>query len=281
MSRLSRPYQIALGAIALLAVVWLLALRPHKSSSGEESATSSTPTSTTSKAKPSLPTAPGVAGLTRAIEKAHGAVAQSEQNAKQLQQKSAEASSPTASTPGDTATAGARARTPRTHAAPGSTKSSTPSRSHASAGTAAKPHPSPSARGALSGELLVNKMLTRGYTVALLFWNPESSEDGFVHAQLQLLLAAERGFHRVSVGGRELGDASVVEEPRGQREEKLFLIQAPASRVASFGSVTRVVQVFETPTLLIVGPKQRLVKPLTGFRSAFAIEQALDEAPSA
>src|SRR5947209_5209005 len=133
MSQLSRPYQIALGAIALLAVVWVVALRGHKSSGGEERATSSTPPASTPAAarpqastpvaKPSQPTAPGVAGLTRAIEKAHGAVAQSERNAKQLERKSAEASSSTATTP-------------TTQAAPGASTSTAPTRSR----SAAKPH---------------------------------------------------------------------------------------------------------------------------------------------
>jgi hypothetical protein len=279
MSQLSRPFQIALAAVVLLAAVWLLALRGHKSSGEGEHQSSSAQTTTA--AKPSLPTAPGVAGLTRAIEKAHGAVALSERNAKQLQEKSAEASNPSAASPSSQKSAS----TTRS-GAPGASKKSAPSASvsHHHAATRSRAGSAPaSAHAARSGEALVQEKLAQGYTVALLFWNPQAADDRFVHEQLKLLLSAERGARAVALDGnaRELGDASVVEEPRGQKaEEKLFLEQTPAGKVASFGSVTRAVQVYQTPTLLIVNPKHQ-VSTLTGFRSAFAIEQALDEAPSA
>jgi hypothetical protein len=58
--QLTLPYRIALLAIALLGVIWFVALRP-----------SSTPT-------PAAVTAPGVKGLTNAIKDAHGAVAKSD-----------------------------------------------------------------------------------------------------------------------------------------------------------------------------------------------------------
>lgn len=108
MAQLSRPYQIALGVLALFAVVWVIALRPHSTnSSGAGSSPAATPTPA---AKPAAPatgsgsatgntssiyhgSAPGVQGLTRAIAKAHGAVSTSEQNAKQLTERSAQASS--------------------------------------------------------------------------------------------------------------------------------------------------------------------------------------------
>src|ERR1700720_1730825 len=102
MAQLSRPYQIALGVVALLGLVWVMALRGHGSNPSEPSPASpakSTPAPTAaSEAKPAAaPTpvyhgaAPGVEGLTRAIAKAHGAVATSQQNAQQLQGKSAQA----------------------------------------------------------------------------------------------------------------------------------------------------------------------------------------------
>jgi cytoskeletal protein RodZ len=114
MAQLSRPYQIALGAVVVLGLIWAVALRAHGSNPSEPAPTSpaaSTPapastaksassaTSAAAEAKAAAaPTpiyhgaAPGVEGLTRAIAKAHGAVATSQQNAQQLQSKSAEAS---------------------------------------------------------------------------------------------------------------------------------------------------------------------------------------------
>src|SRR2546421_5070815 len=100
MAQLSRPYQVALAAIVLLAAVWLLALRGHSSGGGESTSTPAPkPSTSTRPGAPYTPykgSAPGVAGLTRAIQKAHGAVAQSERNAKRLEERSAQASNPNA-----------------------------------------------------------------------------------------------------------------------------------------------------------------------------------------
>lgn len=66
MSQVSRPMQIALGATLLLLVVWFLALRPKPDTAAESAA----PAPATQEA----PAAPGTAGLTKAIDKARGAV---------------------------------------------------------------------------------------------------------------------------------------------------------------------------------------------------------------
>ena len=96
MMQLSRPFQIVLVTFCLFAAVWFFALRGHSAStSGGGSSPPSAASPAAQPATPSTPyhgSAPGVAGLTRAIEKAQGAVTQSEQHAKRLQQKSAQAS---------------------------------------------------------------------------------------------------------------------------------------------------------------------------------------------
>ncbi len=103
MAQLSRPYQIALGAVAVLGLVWVMALRGHAANPSEPAPTAPPAPSSTAKAvaeakAAAAPTpvyhgaAPGVEGLTRAIAKAHGAVATSQQNAAQLKRKSSEAS---------------------------------------------------------------------------------------------------------------------------------------------------------------------------------------------
>lgn len=52
---------------------------------------------------------------------------------------------------------------------------------------------------------------------------------------------------------------------------------ALASQVNSFGSITRDIQVYQTPTLLIINPK-RQVATITGLTDEFALEQAIAEA---
>src|SRR5439155_24217646 len=184
MAHLSRPYQVALGAICVLAAVWFVALRGHSSSNGGGSSVPSPqPAAPAKPAAPSTssPSAPGVAGLTRAIEKARGAVTESERNAKQLQQKSAEASSPSSGAPPVSSTGPARPGTSPTHRSSAATRTDAPgARSH-SAHAGAKPTGTP-ARHAR-----VEAALKRGHTVVVLFWNPKGADDRAVRLQLREL----------------------------------------------------------------------------------------------
>jgi hypothetical protein len=84
MSQVSRPMQIALAATLLLLAVWFVALRP-KPTSGGGSAAAPAPSAQ------SAPTAPGAKGLTRAVDKAHGAVATANGDAARAEQSDAEA----------------------------------------------------------------------------------------------------------------------------------------------------------------------------------------------
>src|ERR1700730_17584211 len=105
MAQVSRPYQIALAALGVLALAWFAVLHRPGSSPSEPAPAPSAHVSASGPAASAgangsagarTPAyhgaAPGVAGLTRDIAKAHGAVSQSEKNAAQLQTKSAQAS---------------------------------------------------------------------------------------------------------------------------------------------------------------------------------------------
>src|ERR1700693_3649474 len=137
MTHISRPFQIALLAMGLFAAVWFVALRGQSGSTGGSGSTpaSSTPAQAGKPPAPggsapgsaAAPTpiyhgaAPGVEGLTRAIAKAHEAVATSQQNAKQLAQSSAQASGDSSagtSTAGST-TGNAHAPTTSSNTTPG------------------------------------------------------------------------------------------------------------------------------------------------------------------
>jgi hypothetical protein len=271
MAQLSRPYQIALAALVVLAAAWFILLRPHSSSS--ESSSSSAPASSPSTASashssapsganPAAPSsvyhgsAPGVEGLTKAVAKAHEAVATSQRSAKQLEERSAQASSTgTPSGAGASASAPAAGTAAATAAAP-KTSSST----HTSASSSVK------------NQALVEGELKQGKVVVLLFWNPKGADDVLVHRELQLLVhlhhsaakaKAEEVRHADRFFGLELDKTIAVHE-------------GPASSVASFGSITRGVQVYSTPTIVIVNPKGQ-ASTLTGFADAYTIEQAIEE----
>ncbi|HEX3518919.1 MAG TPA: hypothetical protein VHT29_07785 [Solirubrobacteraceae bacterium] len=285
MAQLSRPYQIALGVLALLAVVWVIALRPHSTnSSGAGSSPAATPTLP---AKPAAPangsgsatsktssiyhgSAPGVQGLTRAIAKAHGAVSTSEQNAKQLTERSAQASST---------------------ANPSSSSSSSPSSSAQSSAPAAKtpsaatgaPKQSSTSHGikAQSGagrtparQALVERALEEGKPAVILFWSKSGADDVVVHDEL---LRLEAIHHMI----KPIANVPVVREQlarEGFELTKPFAsFEASSKQVSAFGTITQGVQIYSTPTILIVA-KGGKTTVITGLTDAFAIEQAIDEA---
>jgi hypothetical protein len=98
----------------------------------------------------------------------------------------------------------------------------------------------------------VEAELKQGKIVVLLFWNPKGADDVAVHEALQRFFAIEPDKH-------------------------IAVHEASASQVTSFGSITRAVQVYGTPTILIVN-RSGQVTTLTGLTDAYAIEQAIDEA---
>jgi hypothetical protein len=294
MAQLSRPYQIGLAAVALLAAAWLLLMQGHSNSpSTPAQSATSTPTTHVVKAKAVQPkvstanhggeatggshiyhgAAPGIEGLSKDIAKAHGAVSTSERNAKTLEEKSAQASSPTVTGSSSTPTSGSHAssQTSGSAAAGASTHASTaPSTSKTAPKTApktatttaatttskAKAQPSQGASSTSSSSMparqrAVETALAHGQIALILFWNPKAADDVAVHQAV----AQVRGHHGLHVSVQE----------------------ASSGEVADFGTITRGVQIYGTPTLLVVN-KSGQVRMLTGVQGSYAIEQAIQEA---
>jgi hypothetical protein len=181
MTQISRPFQIALLALGLFVAVWFVALRGHSASSGGSGSPSSaqagkggTPSPAAQAQSAAAPTpvyhgaAPGVEGLTRAIAKAHEAVAGSQQQAKQVEQESAQSGpSPATGAPASSAAS-----------APGAAAGSETAKARTGA-------PRASAKRAPSMQATVEAELKRGKIVTILFWNPKSSVDRTVHGELK------------------------------------------------------------------------------------------------
>jgi hypothetical protein len=259
MAQLSRPYQIALAALGLFAAVWFLALHRPGASTSSESSSGSAPAAHAGAAQATTPasatpvyhgSAPGLEGLTRAIAKAHGAVAQSARNARELQSKSAQASAvgagaaPDARANGPRAAAHRTTSTPVTHQSVAKAKPS-PAAPHKAGSVSRAAHERAALRATLARELKQGKVLL------LLFWNPHATDDIAVHSQLSAAAAKLKG--------------------------KVAVHVALAHQVGQYTSVTREVQVYGTPTLLVVGRKGQAIT-LTGLLDAYAIEQAVSEA---
>jgi hypothetical protein len=268
MAQLSRPFQIALGALVLFAAVWLLALHGHSSTSGSSSpaAPAPAPSAAAQAQKAAAPSpiyngpAPGVNGLTRAIAKAHGAVAASQQNAKQLEAKSAQASGGTP----PAATAPAPASAARSTAA-----SKAPAKTAAPAAPTAGHHGSMPRTGtslsAPAPQRKVEAELKQGKVVVLLFWNPKGADDVIARDALRALVSSRReGGNPDRFFGPGLNKHIAVHE-------------GSQHTVASYGTITRGVQVYGTPTMLVINPHGRVIT-LTGSTDTYSIEQAIKEA---
>jgi hypothetical protein len=268
MAQISRPFQIVLVVFMVFACVWLFALQGHSTSTnGSASApvvSATTPTSpppvtkpaaTKSAGAPKAPSshiyhgpAPGVEGLTRDISRAHHAAAVSEGRTQRLEDKSAQVSgeaapSASASSPTHTHTSAATAPV---------TKAATPASSKTPATSTVHKH----ASGSVSipaGQRTVEAELAKGDVVLLLFWNPAGTDDVAMHRAVQQVRKTDRGARR-----------------------RLAVQEAPASQVASYGSVTRGVQVYATPTLFVINKHGHAIV-LTGVQDAFSIEQTIAE----
>lgn len=255
MAQLSRPYQIGIAAVAVLAVAWLLLLRGHGEST-PSSSPSAAPAVQHAAPKASTGTAGQATGsgsasslgaFGHAIEKARGAVTTSQQNAKKLEQHSNQASS--------TSTAGPSASsTPATTPAPTATHTTT-----STPASPSKPATKPSAPAAAAQpkstasspvrQHAVEAQLAQGKIAVILFWDRSGADDRLVHKALSSL--------------------------RGDRS--LAIDEAVPGEVAAFGSITRGVQVYGTPTMLIVNSAGK-ARTLTGLQDSFAIAQAVAEA---
>jgi hypothetical protein len=291
MAQISRPFQIALVALVLFVGVWLAALHGHSNKATTAGSSPAAPTPAPVKsAKAATPgngaapggvyhgSAPGVEGLTRALAKAHGAVATSQQNARQLEQKSAQAS-------GGSAPAAAAA--PATHPASPVTKGSPAptapkSRHTTSTGTGAAHHAvKPTTSATQTGpqrkpamQALVERALHEGKVAVILFWNRKGADDVATRNQLRLLEAVH---HLIRPVAGVPAVRRLLQRSGQQLQKKFAAFEASATQVATFGSITRGVQVNQTPTLLVIN-KQGKVIALTGLIDAYSLEQAIDEA---
>jgi hypothetical protein len=266
MAQLSRPFQIALGAVVLFAVVWFVALNGHGSSSGSTPVASTpapTPPST-----PSAKPAPGsthIEGMTRAVAHAREAVAASQRAADKSANSSAEAPSQGASTTSLSTTV--------KHGAAGSSTTvvtkhivQTPAPAHKVAAGAI-----PAQQAAVESEL------KRGEVAVILFWNKKGADDVAVHRELELLAKLH---HVLGVHAKQPTIARILKVSELEFSKPIAVHYATAAQVTSFGSITHGVQVYSTPTILIVN-KLGQTTTLTGLQDYYSIEQTIDEARQA
>ncbi|MCW3018932.1 MAG: hypothetical protein JWN10_1240 [Solirubrobacterales bacterium] len=263
MAQLSRPFQIALAAVVVLAGVWLFALQGHfTSTSGTGSSPAvSTTTSTTPVArkpvhantKAASPRASSTHSSARSSSHApsgsgaHARVRHSNTTVTRTVTK-APARSVTKAPAKTVTKAPAKAVTNT----PAKAVTKAPAKTvKAPTSTAGKGASAP-ATATLSGQHAVEADLARGDVVVLLFWNPSGTDDKSVQHAVQSVKSANH----------------------------VAVQEAEANQVASYGSVTRGVQVYATPTIFVIANSRKAIV-LNGVQDAFAIQQAIAEARSA
>jgi hypothetical protein len=239
MTQVSRPMQIALAATLLLLAVWFVALRPKSSTHAESAAAPSAAPAQTTQA-PAGPTAPGTAGLTRAVDKAHGAVTTANGDAARAEQTSADGATPAGSAsgpaqPSAAANAGASARAATPPAKPHARHAAAPARRRAAA--------SPRVRA-------VKAALRDHRAVAIAFVDPHTADARAVAGEIR---------HVSHFGGRAV------------------TLAVPLTSLSAYDFITKSVEVTVAPTVVIVDPR-RHATTIVGFADRGEIEQRLADA---
>jgi hypothetical protein len=315
MAQLSRPLQIGVLAAAVLALAVVFALhRPGASSSGSGSSSpsaasssgGSSPSSSSSSSSSSSGgsssvyhgSAPGVEGLTRDIQRAHGAVAEVQHNAQTVQSKAMQGTSEASG-----ATTAAAASQPAAHSGAAASTSGAHHATHAAV-HATSSHGATAPNANVTATSILHHLTTAWHLQAVLHLidliapavganvsskvsHGEATLIARMKADLrpasQATVAAELHQHKtvlllfVNPGAYDDDVTAIV---TAEVAHKLHHVDAHlmlASQVNSLGSITREIQIYQTPTLLIVNPK-RQVTTLTGLTDEFALEQAIGEA---
>lgn len=238
MARLSRPFQIVLGAVLLLGLIGVIALRVHGSNPSEPApASASAPSAVAPKTVKSV-------AAHRASDPATPAHKATVRTAASRSHKAAVAHKTRSHA--HTTTIVHKTPTHTTAVVVHKTAPSSHKTTVRSSGNAA----SPTSKHAPE-QAVVEHELAQGKTVLLVFWNPKTSVDREVQAQVRTLASGSKGTVAVH--------------------------SALANQVGLFGSITEVVHVYQTPTILIVN-RHGVVSTLTGLTDVFALQQAVAEA---
>ena len=168
LSRIPRPYQFALLAVLIVAVLWFAVLHKMVSSNSSESTTSNAPPPTS-------------------VHSPHRAIAPAATH------RPGVAAKPSA--PGAASAAAARDAAATTHhAVSATTKPQTTTHAATAAGTASKPAtPAPGASKKPTVVKEIESELKENKIVLALFWNPQASLDQFVRRQLKVVGQASGG----------------------------------------------------------------------------------------
>jgi hypothetical protein len=239
--QVSRPMQIALVAVVLLAGMWFTVLKP-KPADDSASVTPVTPAPTAAASSSSSPkVAPGVKGLSRAVDKAKAASSASDATNAKIQAATGNGASASSS-----AASSSKAKATKSVAATKHKLTATPA--NAKTTTAAKAKAKPAAKVDPSDRLLA--YLAKGKTLVVLFEGKGADDK-----------AARKAVHETAKA-----------DPK-----HVVSAYVPITKVGDYEKITSDVQVYGSPTILVIGA-DRKATALTGFVDAPSVQQAVGDA---
>lgn len=238
--QVSRPMQIALVAVVLLAGMWFTVLKPKPAEETAVTPVTPAPTATTS----SAPVAPGTKGLTKAVDKAKAAASTSDATNAKIQAATGDGSTPSKATKSTATAAKPKALT----ATPATAKATTKAKAKAPATKAAKAK-APAARSVDPSDRLL-AFLAKGKTLVILF---EGKSD-------------------VDKAAREAVHLTAKADPK-----HVVSAYIPVNKVGDYEKITSDVQVYGSPTILVIGT-DRKATALTGYVDATTVQQAVGDA---
>jgi hypothetical protein len=278
MAQISRPLQIALAVLVVAGAGWFLALRPHHSSAPTEQAINPVPAPATHHPASASVTKTTHVTVTPAHASTHPPASTAAAH-KPAHTRTGGTVAPTHTAATHTTTT----HTTTTHVAAGAAAGST-AKTHASTstpGTATKPVAPTGPIRAKAGvgrvpaqQALVERALGEGKVAVILFWNRKGSDDRADRYSLALLEAVH---HLVRPYAATPAMRRLMQASGMQLGLPFAAFFASASEVTDFGTITRGVQVYGTPTLIVVG-KAGQAHVITGFTDPYSIQQAIEEA---
>jgi hypothetical protein len=241
--QVSRPMQIALVAVVLLAGMWFTVLKP-KPEGAVSAPAPATPAATPAADASAAPAAPGTTGLANAVDKAKGAASTSDAANAKVQAATGDSSA--AAKPSADAAAKPAATKAKAKAKP--TKSVAAARKP---GTKAATKKAAAAQPAVavdpSDRLLA--YLPKGKTLVILFYG-KGADDA----------AARKAVHRTAL-----------------KDQRMVSAYVPISKVGAYEAITAGVDVLTSPTVMVIGTNHKATT-LTGFIEAATVQQAVGDA---
>ena len=248
--QVSRPMQIALVAVVLLAGMWFTVLKPKPADETVTPAVATpAPAATTASPSPDK-VAPGVKGLASAVDKAKGAAAKSDavnakvQAATGSATPSATAAKPAAAKPAATKAVAAQPATTK------ATATKTAAKAKATTTTAKAKAKAPAAKVATDPSDRLLAFLAKGKTLVILFEGKGADDK-----------VARKAVHETAKA-----------DPK-----HVVSAYVPISDVGDYEKITSDVQVFAAPSILVIGADRKATL-LTGYVDVESVRQAVGDA---